>query len=118
MVVLGLLLVLASGAVALGIALSNTDAVSASAFGVTLDNVSIGGLFLTGVVIGGLLVLGLGLLLLGGARKRSRRVQTKKTMRATRSEKDQLAQENADLRAKLTESPAAVDPSTERVSGV
>jgi TRAP-type C4-dicarboxylate transport system permease large subunit len=114
MVVLGLLLVLASGAVTLGIVLSNTDAVSASAFGVTLDNVSVGGLFLAGAVAGAVLMLGLALLLGGAARKRSRRVATKRTIRASRSEKAQLAEENATLRAQLTEP----DPSSERVSGL
>ena len=116
MVVLGLLLVLASGALTLGIVLSNTDTVSASAFGVALDNVSVGGLFLAGAVAGAVLMLGLAMLLLGGARKRSHRVATKRTMRATRTEKEQLAQENASLRAQLTEPYPADDPRAERIN--
>ena len=118
MVVFGLLLVLAAGAVTLGIALSNTDPVAASLFGVSLDNVSVGGLFLTGVVAGAVLVLGIALLLLGGARKRSRRVKTKRTIRATRSEKEQLAEENATLRAQLTEPYPTSPVNDERVRGL
>jgi membrane protein implicated in regulation of membrane protease activity len=102
-IVFGLLLVILAGALGAGVVLSNADPVSASAFGVTLSNVSIGGLFLVGAATGVVLMLGLVLLLLGAARKRSRRVATKRQVRSVRSEKDQLAEENAELRARLTE---------------
>lgn len=101
MVVLGLLLLLASAGITLGIVLDNTDEVTASAFGVSLSNVSVGGLFLAGVVAGGILMLGLGMLLMGGARKRSKHVETKRRVSRVRSEKEELAQENAALRAQL-----------------
>ena len=107
MVVLGLLLILVSGAVTLGVALSNTEPVSASAFGVSLSNVSVGGLFLGGVVAGFVLMLGIALLLSGAARKRTRRVAVKHEVRSTRSEKEQLAEENATLRARLADEPVA-----------
>ncbi len=107
MIVLGLLLILASGAVTLGVVLSNTDSVSASAFGVSLSNVSVGGLFLGGVAAGFVLMLGLALLLSGAARKRSRRVAVKREVRSTRTEKKQLAEENAALRARLADEPAS-----------
>ncbi len=107
MVVLGLLLILVSGVVTLGVVLSNTDSVSASAFGVSLSNVSVGGLFLSGVVAGFVLMLGLALLLSGAARKRSRRVAVKREVRSTRSEKEQLTEENASLRAKLADEPTS-----------
>ncbi len=112
MVVLGLLLLLASAGVTLGVVLSNTDEVSASAFGVSLSNVSIGGLFLFGVIVGAAAMLGAGMLLTGAARKRSRRVATKRKVSAVRTEKEQLAEENAALRAQLSEpaGPATVDP--------
>ena len=109
MVVLGLLLLLASAGLTLGVVLSNTDPVTASAFGTSLSGVSVGGLFLAGVIAGAVFMLGFGLLLLGAARKRSRRVETKHRVQRVRSEKEQLAEENAALRAQLTE------PSSETV---
>jgi membrane protein implicated in regulation of membrane protease activity len=112
MVVLGLLLLVLSGALAAGVVLSNTDPVSASAFGVTLSNVSVGGLFLVGVATGVVLMLGLVMLLMGAARKRSRRVATKRHVRSVRSEKEQLAEENAELRARLTDPYPTTDSAT------
>jgi hypothetical protein len=103
MVVLGLLLLLAATGVTLGVVLSNTDEVSASAFGVTLSNVSVGGLFLFGVIVGAVALLGVGMLLTGAARKRSHRAETKRKVSAVRTEKEQLAEENAALKAKLAE---------------
>ena len=101
MVALGLVLLVLSGALTLGVVLSNTDPVSASAFGVSLSNVTVGGFFLVGAVAGLVFMLGLAMMIAGGARKRSRRVQSKRTVRDVRSEKEQLEQENADLRARL-----------------
>ncbi len=112
MVVLGLLLLLLSGALAAGVVLSNTDPVSASAFGVTISNVSVGGLFLAGAATGLVLMLGIVLILVGAARKRSRRVATKRHVRNVRSEKDQLAEENAELRAQLADPYPAGDSGT------
>lgn len=111
MVVLGLLLLLASGAVTLGVVLSNTNSVSAEAFGVSLSNVSVGGLFLAGAAAGAVLLLGLVLVLTGAARKRSRRVATKREVRGVRTEREQLAEENAALRARLGE-PYPADGAT------
>lgn len=101
MVALGLILLVLSGALTLGVVLSNTDTTSASAFGVSLSNVSVGGLFLAGAAAGAVLMLGLALLVAGAARKRARRVQTKRVVRDVRTEKEQLAEENAELRARL-----------------
>ncbi|MGZ6804825.1 MAG: hypothetical protein ACXVFU_17425 [Nocardioidaceae bacterium] len=112
MVLLGLLLLVAAGAVTLGVALSNTNAVSAEAFGVSLSNVSVGGLFLAGVATGAVLLLGLVLLLTGAARKRSRRVAVKREVRGVRTEREQLAEENAALRARLGE-PYPADGTTD-----
>jgi hypothetical protein len=85
------------------VVLSNTNAVSAEAFGVSLSNVTVGGLFLAGVVAGAVLLLGLVLLLAGASRKRSRRVAVKREVKGVRTEREQLAEENAELRAKLNE---------------
>ncbi|MCW2599067.1 MAG: hypothetical protein JWM02_896 [Frankiales bacterium] len=113
MVVLGLLLLVLSGALTLGVVLSNTDPVSASAFGVTLSNVSLGGLFLAGAAAGLVFMLGLVLLFMGAARKRARRVATKRHVHSIHSEKEQLAEENAELRAQLTDPyPPSESPTT------
>ena len=101
MVALGLILLVLSGALTLGVVLSNTDTTSASAFGVSLSNVSVGGLFLAGAVAGAVLMLGLALMVAGAARKRARRVQTKRVVRDVRTEKEQLEEENAELRSRL-----------------
>ena len=102
MFALGLVLLVVSGAAALGVALSNTDPVpTASAFGVSLSNVSIGGLFLAGAIAGMIFMLGLSLMVAGAARKRRRRVETKRTVKGVRTEKEQLEAENADLRSRV-----------------
>jgi membrane protein implicated in regulation of membrane protease activity len=116
MVVLGLLLLLASTGIALGVVLDNTDEVSASAFGVTLSNVSVGGFFLAGAAIGAAALLGLVLLLMGASRKRSRRVETKQQVKRVRTQKQQLVEENEALRAQLAEPYATSGaPETETV---
>ena len=112
MFALGLVLLVLSGVFTLGVVLSNTDPVSAAAFGVTLDNVSLGGFFLAGAIAGLLFGLALALMLAGAARKRSRRVQTKRTVKGVRSEKDELAAENDRLRSELS-NRRDVPPATE-----
>ena len=114
MFALGLVLLVLSGVFTLGVVLSNTDpvAASASAFGVSLNNVSIGGFFLAGAVAGLIFGLARALMLAGAARKRSRRVQTKRTVKGVRSEKDELAAENDRLRSELS-SRRDVAPATE-----
>lgn len=107
MFALGLVLLVVAGAVTLGVVLSNTSTISdASAFGVSISNVSIGGLFLAGAVAGLLLMLGLSLMVAGAARKRHRRVETKRTVKGVRSEREQLATENEQLRSELASSRA------------
>lgn len=106
MVALGLVLLVLSGAVALGVVLSNTDPVSASAFGVTLSDVTIGGFFLVGAVTGVVFMLGLVMMAAGASRRRARRVHTKRVVTGVRSEKEQLEAENAELRQRLSDAPA------------
>lgn len=105
MVALGLVLLVLSGALGLGVVLSNTDPVSASAFGVSLSNVTVGGLFLVGAVTGLAFMLGLVLMAAGASRRRAKRVNAKHQVREVRTEKEQLAQENAELRAQLSGEP-------------
>jgi len=108
MVAIGLVLFVISGALALGVVLSNTDPVSASAFGVTLTDVTIGGFFLVGAITGLVFTLGLTMMAVGASRRRARRVQTKRAVKHVHSEKQQLEQENAQLRERLAE-PSATD---------
>ena len=118
MFALGLVLLVLSGVATLGVVLSNTDSVAASAFGVSLSNVSIGGLFLAGAIAGVLFGLGLGLMIAGAARKRRRRVETKRTIKGTRSEKEQLAAENEELRSQLAgTAPVDTYPAGEKEEG-
>ncbi len=102
MFAVGLVLLVLSGVFTLGVVLSNTDPVSASAFGVSLTNVSLGGFFLAGAIAGLIFGLALALMLAGGARKRSKRVQTKRDVKGVRSEKEGLAAENERLRSELS----------------
>lgn len=118
MIVLGLLLILASGALALGVVLSNTNATSAEAFGLTVTNITLGGLFLAGAVTGLAFMLGLAMLAAGSGRKRRRRIQTKNTVQDARSEKEQLAEENSALRAQLSDPyPTDATPTATSSSG-
>ena len=118
MFALGLVLLVLSGVATLGVVLSNTDSVSASAFGISLSNVSIGGLFLAGAIAGVIFGLGLGLMIAGAARKRHRRVETKRTIKGARSEKEQLAVENEELRSQLAgTAPVDTYPAEEQEQG-
>lgn len=101
MFALGLVLVVLSGVATLGVALSNTSHVDANAFGISLSNVSAGGLFVAGAIAGLIFGLGLGLMIAGSARNRRRRIQTKRTVRGVRTEKQQLEAENEQLRGEL-----------------
>ena len=103
MIALGIVLLVLSGVFALGVALSNTSATQAEAFGVSLTNVTLGGLFLAGVVTGAVLLLGLTLLLAGTARKRHRRRELKAEVKGVRTERTGLAAENERLQEQLTE---------------
>ena len=116
MVALGLVLLVLCALVTLGIVFSNTDPANAAAFSVSLSGVSIGGLFLVGVVTGALAMLGLTLFLGGGLRKRHKRVEAKREVRAVRGEAETLAEENARLAAELetSRSPYPTEVEAER----
>ena len=113
MVVLGLLLLLAAGALTVGVVLENTDAASVAAYGQATSELTVGGLFLAGVVTGAIAILGLTMILAGASRRRARRVGLKREMRDVRDERETLAEENARLREELETSrsahPAYVD---------
>ena len=101
MVVLGLLLLLAAGALSAAVVLANTDAVAVAAFGQSATGLTVGGLFLAGAVTGAVAILGLTMMLAGLSRRRARRVGLKREMRDARDERETLAEENARLRDEL-----------------
>ncbi len=107
MVALGLVLLVLAVLLTLGIVLFNGDPSGAEAFGVSLTNVSIGGLFLTGVVTGVVGAVGLTLMLGGLARGRSKKVRSQRAVSSARSEAETLAEENARLQEELAQQRAA-----------
>lgn len=110
MVAVGLVVLVLSVLVAAGIVLANGESVEAEAFGVSLDGVSVGGLFLVGMVVGVVAMLGLGLMLLGAARRRTKQVAVKREVRDVRGERESLAEENARLQAELERTASAPAP--------
>lgn len=118
MVVLGLVLLLFCLVLGAGIALGNTEAITARAFGVSLADVSLSGLFLVGVALGAIAMVGLGLMLVGAARKRARKVALRREIRSARDEQESLAEENARLQAELEqERPVTTSPAGTAAGG-
>ncbi|MCW2723173.1 MAG: hypothetical protein JWN35_94 [Frankiales bacterium] len=125
MVALGLVLIVLSGLLTAGVVLSNTDPVAASAFGVSLSNVSLGGLFLVGAITGVVFGLGLAIMLAGATRRRSKRVGLKREVRDVHDERETLAEENARLQAELEHertarleaAPVSPDPADGNTAG-
>lgn len=102
MIVLGAVLFVVAALVTLGTVFTNgAPAPDASVFGVSLANVSVGGLFLTGVIVGVVGMLGLSLVLGGGARKRNKTVRRKREVKHVRGQASTLEEENARLREEL-----------------
>ena len=110
MVLLGAILLVLCLVLSAGVFFSNTDPISAEAFGVSLSNVSLGGFFLAGVVIGALAVLALGMLLGGAARKRRKRAALKREVKTARGEQETLAERNARLEAELARERTSAYP--------
>ena len=112
MVLLGAILLVLCLVLGAGMYFSNTDPVSAEAFGVSLSNVSVGGLFLFGVVVGAVALLSLGMLTGGAARKRRKSTALKREVRNARGEQETLAERNARLEAELERERSASLPQT------
>jgi membrane protein implicated in regulation of membrane protease activity len=112
MVALGLLLLLASGALTAAVVLANTDVVVVAAFGQTATGLTLGGLFLAGVITGAIAILGITMILAGAGRRRARRVELKREVEDVRGERESLAEENTRLRRELeaTRSDASIYP--------
>jgi membrane protein implicated in regulation of membrane protease activity len=107
-VVLGLILLVLCVVLGSGIVLSNTDDVpDTAAFGVSVTNVSVGGLFLLGTAVGAVAMLGLALMLIGAARKRAKKVALKREVQHVRTEQETLAEENARLQEQLEQERTA-----------
>src|SRR4051794_40993207 len=103
MMILGLLLAVAGGAAITVMIVQNTDATSATAFGYTTSHLTLGGVFAAGAVAGAVLLLGLAMLLTGAGRRRRRGRHERARVREAREERDQLAHENAQLRAQVAD---------------
>ncbi|MBW3640980.1 MAG: hypothetical protein KY451_14215 [Actinobacteria bacterium] len=110
MVAVGLVLLVLSVLVAAGMVLSNGESIQAEALGVSLEGISVGGLFLVGMAVGVVAMLGLGLMLLGAARRRAKRVAVKREVSSVRGERENLAEENARLQAELERNAASPPP--------
>jgi membrane protein implicated in regulation of membrane protease activity len=115
-VLLGAILLVLCLVLGAGVVLSNTEAISAEAFGVSVTNVSLGGFFLVGVIIGAVAVLALGMLLGGAARKRRKSAALKRQVRDARGEQETLAERNARLEAELERERTSAYPQ-DRVDG-
>ncbi|MCW2613018.1 MAG: hypothetical protein JWN08_12 [Frankiales bacterium] len=124
MIVVGVVLLVLSALLTAGIALFNGGEVTdAEVFGVSLSNVSLGGLFVAGVITGVVGALGLGLMLTGSARKRHKKTAVKRQVRSARTEAETLAEQNARLQEQLeqerhtTVRPVGDEPYRDETSG-
>src|SRR3954454_2722832 len=111
MIPLGLLLVIAAGVVGVAVALDNTDPTTVAAFGQSYDTTTTG-VFLAGAVTGFVLMLGLALMTAAARRHRARRRVVRSEVRDAHSEREQLAEENARLRAQVESDPYPTDTTT------
>jgi hypothetical protein len=107
MIVLGVLLLVAAGAVALGGIFANsgsshTLAQSFTIFGYELEG-STGRLFLYGIVVGAVAALGLGMLIAGLSRTVRHRAAARRELRAARQEKEALQRQHDQLASELDE---------------
>jgi H+/gluconate symporter-like permease len=113
MVVLGVLLLVAAGAVALSGVLANLGSAHAltdsfSIFGYEIEG-STGRLFLYGVIVGAVGAIGLGLLVAGLSRGMRHRVATRRELRRVQREREALKQENDQLAHRLDDERSRAD---------
>lgn len=102
MIVVGVVLLVLAVLATLGVSLFNRgEVMQAEVFGVSLDNVSVGGLFVAGVIAGVIGALGLGLMIAGSSRKRHKKTAVKREVKSVRGEASTLAEENARLQEQL-----------------
>lgn len=108
MAIIGLLLLLLALALIIGIVIDNNVQVVFDVFGTTIDELTIAGLFVAGVLTGLIGVLGLWMMKVGAARSRRRRQAVREERERERTsieqlafEREQLAEEKAQLEAQL-----------------
>lgn len=108
MVAVGLVMLVLAALTALGTLFGNGADANVDFFGVSLTNVSVGGVFFGGVVTGVVGMLGLSLMLGGGARRRRKTVRHKREVQGAKGQAETLEQENARLQQELERArPAA-----------
>jgi hypothetical protein len=120
MIVLGLLLLIAAGAVALGGIFANSGsghalAQSFTVFGYELEGSS-GRIFVYGIVVGVIAALGFGLLVAGLNRGVRHRVATRRELRRARQEKEVLQRQHDELASRLDDEHARAEGRAPTVS--
>lgn len=109
MLPLGLLLVLAGSAVGVAVALNNLDPATLTAFGQSYD-MTVLGVFLIGAVCGIAVMAGFALMVAGCLGRRDKRRKLRGRVTDVRTENEQLADENARLRAQVSDGTGTADP--------
>ena len=99
MVALGLLLILSAAVIGTGAVLDGGEKVTFELLGVTIDNVSVGAVFLAGAATMLLGVLGLWIMMKALARGRRKRSERKEATTAQRDSVSEIERERAELRA-------------------
>lgn len=116
MAILGLLLLLAAGGLAVDVVVQNTSSINVDAVGQTFS-LSPGWLFVAGVATGVIALLGVGMLFAGMARARRRRsalVNTRSSVEELQAERDRLAVELERERAARTTTTVGASRHDER----
>lgn len=112
MLLLGLLLLVAAGALTGGLLVDNTSDSKAEVFGFSLPHLTVGQLFLVGVGTGFVATLGLVLLLAGMRRSGRKRRQQRQEVKTKRQSEEQLKEENARLARELEQQRYSAPPTT------
>ena len=117
MLLLGLLLLVAAGALTGGLLVDNTADSKAEIFGFSLPHLTIGQLFLVGVGTGFVATLGLALLLAGMRRSGRKRRQQRQEIKTKRQSEEQLKEENVRLARELEQQRYSAPPPTAPTTG-
>ncbi len=109
MLILGLLLLVASGALTVGLLTSNTTHITVKVFGQHYDKVPIGDVFVIGVCTGVVLIAGLVLFFSGLRRSSRKRKARRQELGAKQSRESALQEENARLARELAQQRRSED---------